>query len=123
MEFYTRALEINKAGWRVLNCFQLKDKWNVNLQMFSEKGASTDYFSEHAIGNTPLEALEAAFVNAKTRYPNARPTAAAAAVTKKSTASKLTPAQEKKLVKAIDQLYFAIRMNRGTRSDNRDDDM
>lgn len=121
MDFYTRALQINREGWFIVNCFQLSSLWRVNLQMRTGEGATTGYFSEYAEGDTPLEALEAAFTNAKARFPKAKdaPQTRASRLEK---AGELTPVQEKKLMRALDNLSFAVKMN-GTRGRNRNDDM
>lgn len=111
MDFYTRALEINKTGWRVLNCYQFTKSWRVNLQMFTDNGASTEFFSEYADAPTPLEALEAAFQSAKARYPKARPSSAPV-VENRPSRDQLPPAMERRLERAMSDLFFAIKADR-----------
>lgn len=123
MDFYIRALEINKTGWRVLNCFQFGTYWQVNLQMYSDKGTSLEYVTEFAQAETPLEALEAAFANAKARHPRAKPKTSPPPESESRHGTVLPAALEAKLTRAMDRLHFAIRMNNGTGSRDRDDDL
>lgn len=111
MDFYTRALQINQQGWFVVNCFQVSDIWRVNLQRRTERGSTTEYFSEYAEGDDPVEALEAAYANAKARYPDVDKPGTTRGVTRTAKTA-LSTAMEKRLEKALGELYFAIRMDR-----------
>lgn len=110
MDFYSLALKVNESGWRVVNCFQVSNMWRVNLQLFTERGASTEYFSEFADAEDPVAALEAAFKNANARYPKSR--AAVKEKPRKTYGPELTDRQSARIERAIMNLYVAVKMDR-----------
>lgn len=125
MDFYTRAQEINRKGWFVLNCFQIAGQWRVNLQKRTENGATLDIFSEYGDAETPVDALNVAFKNAGSRYPDVdKPgaTRAAPKLLKHVQRFALTTSQEKQLAKALDANFLAVKRNGWARSRNRTDD-
>lgn len=114
MEFFERLKEINAAGWILLNCFQLPAAglFRVNLQFQTPNGASTEYFSAFADAADPGLALESAFANTKASGAPTRKIGKLYAYAPTKTApDTLTPAQEKRLERAFDNLYFAVKMS------------
>lgn len=130
--FFEMVKEANLNGWNVLNCFQfgVNDRivWRVNLQKRKKNGATVDIFTEYEDHADPRLAMKAAYASALARDAvdkkrSARQTTAATTTPAKSQTG-LTEAQEKRLFRALDSLFFAVMMDRdGTRSKNRTDDL
>lgn len=122
MAFTEMVFEANKQGWHLLNCFQLAGFFRVNLQYHQPNGATTNYFSEYAEGDTPEEAFAAAWERAQAqmavlkKHQTKMPKHAAEQATRRA-----EPAQDKRIAAAMDKLWIAVK--NGTRSRDRTGDL
>ena len=122
--FFEILKEANLKNWWLLNCFQVGYDQNmffrVNLFTRNLSGATPSIANEFAEHTDPRIALLSAYNSAMARVPVDEPKTIRQNVER---ASKLTTAQEKRLEKAVDALFFAVKMDNGTRSRNRTSDL
>lgn len=130
MTFWELAKELNLSGWTVLNSFQIgvrtAPQWRINLQKNTYQGATLNTFTEFADDSDPRKAMLAAYKNAMRHdaldIKNGRLQTAMPTTRQTAKGLGFTPAQEKRLATALDNLYLALKLN-GTRGADRTDDL
>lgn len=124
--FFELAKDANLNGWHVLNCFQYgtheKLVWRVNLQKRRENGATTDYYTEYSDDADPRLAMKGAYAAAHARDAVDKKRGPKENTTPTDSQTGFTTKQETRLIKALDNLFFAVKMD-GTGSKDRTSDL
>lgn len=115
MNFTDMVLDCNKSGWYLLNCYQAAGFFRVNLQYRQENGATTNYFSEYADGDTPEVALAAAWQRASKQVVKLQTHQKKLPPTVASRQPATVSAQDKRIAAAMDKTWLALKAKNGTR--------
>jgi len=122
--FFEIVKDANLDGWQVLNCFQMGKRdqlyWRVNLQLRKANGATETVFTEYADDPDPRLAMLAAIGSARARWKDVDRTEPVAHDT--TQASGQPSGMDKRVAKALDALWFAVKTS-GSRGRHRTDDM